>query len=263
MSRPGDVWEIEPGVAPKWTKSEHIPSRPPSKLPPPGNEHLSVALGQTIGNGRVGTVHPIKLYTHETDLPPLVVKVSRYKSSESIEKEAWCYEELEQVQGIAVPGCYGLFQVRVEEDMEVLTWTDPRYVKRQKFDPWGRPIEETGDPTLLSILVLERLGERMALRQPDYTAIKTDVYEVYNDLARLGMEHVDFRWSNLLSVLPDSDDASSVCPNHGHAHQWRIVDLDLARKTNCTAEYLELCYDSNLDRMFANLPMGRIIEPWD
>ncbi|GJJ09987.1 hypothetical protein Clacol_004213 [Clathrus columnatus] len=175
VSKLGDVCEFDPAVALEWAKSEHIPSRPPSKLPPPGNEHLSVALGQTIGNGRVGTVHPIKLYTHETDLPPLVVKISRYKSSESIEKEAWCYEELEQVQGIAVPRCYGLFQVRVEEDMEVLTWTDPRYVKRQKFDPWGRPIEETGDPTLLSILVLERLGERMALRQPDYTAIKYSI----------------------------------------------------------------------------------------
>ncbi|GJJ09988.1 hypothetical protein Clacol_004214 [Clathrus columnatus] len=135
MSSPGDVWEMEIDIFPEWVKSEHIPPRPPSKLPPPGNEHLSVMLGQTIGNGRVGTVHPLKLYTHETDLPPLVVKVSRYQSSESIEKEAWCYEELEQVQGIAVPRCYGLFQVRVEEGMEVLTWTDPRYVKRQKFDP--------------------------------------------------------------------------------------------------------------------------------
>ncbi|GJJ09990.1 hypothetical protein Clacol_004216 [Clathrus columnatus] len=162
VSREGELCEIPFGPD---AVCRGIPPRPPSNLPPPGGEHLSIMLGETLGSGRVGTVHRAILLGHDYDtkLPPLVIKVSRQKLSESIEQEAWFYEELEHVQGIAVPLCYGFFQARIEDGTEVTTWNDDKsYIKHKR----------QGDPTLLSILLLERLGERIPMHQSDYSIIQ-------------------------------------------------------------------------------------------
>ncbi|GJJ09985.1 hypothetical protein Clacol_004211 [Clathrus columnatus] len=215
--------------------------------------------------------------------------MSRQNRSAHMEQEAWFYDELEQVQGIAVPRCYGLFQAHIEEGAEVKTWNDEKDSESDDSDDSdqvaesdqsdgdgfagananeseGEKIPEmpTPDPTLLSILLLERLGERMPVGE-SLDHIKDDVHEIYNDLSRLGIEHLDIRWSNILSVIQDPDDESSgtVCPNHGHAHQWRVIDFDVARKTNGTIIYMDKCAGSWLVRLFLNLPKGRIIEPWD
>ncbi|GJJ09986.1 hypothetical protein Clacol_004212 [Clathrus columnatus] len=238
----------------------------------PNFHHLETSiflLGERIGSGRVGTVYAAILLTEDytSVLPPLVVKISRRKHS--MEKEAWFYEELEQLQGIAVPLCYGFFQTRVEEGVEVSTWNDKNHVEQEEVDEWGFPVikKEPEDPTLLSILLLERLGWNIPLgyRDFDYSYIKADVYEIYSDLALVGIEHVDFRWSNILCVLecPEDGPSEPVCPNHGHAHAWRIIDLDLARKTNLTIKGLENCIESHLRRLFNNAPWGIVLEPWE
>ncbi|GJJ14382.1 hypothetical protein Clacol_008646 [Clathrus columnatus] len=266
-SRPGRVCEFESGP---FARSNGIPLRPPSDLPSPGHKHLSIALGDVLGKGRAGTVHCATLITPDyTDLPPLVAKVWRHRRSETIEREAWFYEELEKVQGIAVPRCYGLFQTHIEWGTEVLAWNnkiDPNEPSEDSMWMFTGVKEKTEeDPTLLSILLLERLGGRIPLRQADYTDIKSDVYEIYDDIGKLGIEHIDFRWSNILSVTEDSDHPPSklICPNHGHAHQWRIIDFHLARKTNATPEYLHSCFDSHLRRLFNNAPYGITVEPWE
>ncbi|GJJ08301.1 hypothetical protein Clacol_002512 [Clathrus columnatus] len=200
-----------------------------------------------------------------------------------VEQEAWFYEELEQVQGIAVPRCYGLFQAHIEPGSEVSAWKEERKHEFQesdessesgygspKFD-WDTP-DPNGervpsfpppDPTLITILLFERLGERMPINEP-LDIIKPGVYEIYNDISRLGIEHLDIRWSNILSVQDsDHQPPEKVCPNHGHAHRWRIVDFDLARKSNGRIDYLDYSAGNWLQRLFMNLPNGVIIEPWD
>ncbi|GJJ09749.1 hypothetical protein Clacol_003973 [Clathrus columnatus] len=254
-----------------------LPKRPPSNLPPPGNDHLIIMLGDTLGSGRVGTVHQAALLTHNTNLPQLVVKISRQNRSAYIEQEAWYYEELEQVQGIAMPRCYGLFRARIEEGTEVKIWGDDKKGSDkfdqshsrgfpQAVDSLGEklPRMPTPDPALLSVLLFERLGGRMPIQEP-IDHIRDDIFEVYNDLSRLGIEHLDIRWSNILSVIQDPDYESSgiVCPNHGRVHQWRVVDFDLARKTNGTTVYLDKCTKGWLERLFFGLSNGRIIEPWE
>ncbi|GJJ09964.1 hypothetical protein Clacol_004189 [Clathrus columnatus] len=263
-------------------KCDGLPPRPPSNLPPPGNEHLSITLGNIVGNGRIGTVTSL---THNIELPPLVAKISRCKRSASLEQEAWFYEELEQVQGIAVPRCYGLFQTHIQEGTEVRTWkedmdddeSDSEFdgpIVCEGFSPpkpgepivtpgavLTRPVLPVPDPTLLSILVLERMGDKMPIEQP-LDDIKPDVYEIYDDLGLLSIEHMDIRWRNILKVLPGQELFSSVCPNHGHVHQWRAVDFDLARKTNSSRAYMEKFSNGWLRRLFDKLPEGIIAEPW-
>ncbi|GJJ15366.1 hypothetical protein Clacol_009642 [Clathrus columnatus] len=267
-SRQGNICEFKDSY---FTRSDGFPLRLPCNLPPAGNEHLFVCLGEVLGSGRVGTVHHATLLTHHAELPPLVIKISRYKRIEHMEKEAWFYEELEQIQGIAVPRCYGFFQARIEEGNEVSTWKADIAAesKEESYSaclpaPCDKIPERPVDPTLLSILLLERLGERMPLRQPLH-AIESDVYEIYNDLSRLGIEHMDVRWSNILSVLQDPNGQSLgvVCPNHGHTHQWRIIDFDVARKTDGSMKYLDVCAIDWLELLFNNLPKGRIVEPWE
>ncbi|GJJ15371.1 hypothetical protein Clacol_009647 [Clathrus columnatus] len=146
-----------------WSRSDGFPIRPPSNLPPSGNEHLLIALGEVLGSGRVGTVHHATLLTHHTELPPLIIKVSQHKWSENMEKEAWFYKELEQLQEIAIPRCYGFFQVHIEEGSEVLTW---KVDSTAEYNGRNQTPEHPSNPTLLSILLLECLGERMPLRQP-------------------------------------------------------------------------------------------------
>ncbi|GJJ14147.1 hypothetical protein Clacol_008407 [Clathrus columnatus] len=259
-SRQGNVRELEDKY---FARSDGFPLRFPSSLPPAGNEHLSIDLGEVLGNGRVGTVHCATLLTHHTELPPLVVKISRHGHSENMEKEAWFYEELEPIQGIAVPRCYGFFQAHMEEGTEVSTWKADSAAGSNK-DPHSfhspslcnKTPQAPTNPTLLSILLLERLGERIPLN---------DVREVYNDLSRLGIEHIDVRWSNILSVLQDPNERSlgAMCPNHGHEHKWRIVDFDIARKSDARIDYLDICTSGWLELLFDNLPEGRIVEPWE
>ncbi|GJJ09892.1 hypothetical protein Clacol_004116 [Clathrus columnatus] len=265
---------------------------PLSSLTSPGNEHLSISLGETLGYGRIGTVHEANLLTRESNLPPLVMKISRHKRSAHVEQETWFYEELEQVQGIAVPRCYGLFQAHINAGSEVSVWKEERKHRSREFEKseesdessqssesdygapkfdWDIPNSKGGivpvfpppDPTLITILLLERLGERMPMEEPLDT-IEPDVYEIYNDISRLGIEHLDIRWSNILSVQdPDHQPPENVCPNHGHAHRWRIVDFDLARKADGRVDYLDSCAESWLERLFTNLPRGVVVEPWD
>lgn len=245
-----------------------IPRRPPSNLPPPGDRHLTLHLGERLGAGRVGSVHDVAVMEIATgvELPPLVVKVSQWKKSGSLAQEAWFYEELEQLQGVSVPWCYGFFQTRLRDDQHVLTWT-PESDESEDEEQEGASDEIKyeralpGQGNVLSILVLEKLGGNIPVGESLDPSIENDVYDVFNDIARLGIEPMDIRWSNILSARNDSP--GSVCPNHGHVHCWRLIDFDLCRKSDATTQLIDGCNHTWLRRLFDNLVEGRIVEPWD
>lgn len=82
---------------------------------------------------------------------------------------------------------------------------------------------------------------------------------MYNDLAHFGIESLDIRYDNILSV---GDGSQMVCPIHGHAHNWRVLDFDYARKTDGNLYFTDGCNHSWLERMFDSLVVGRIVENW-
>jgi hypothetical protein len=52
----------------------------------------------------------------------LVAKVSTLCHSDSLDREAWFYSEMESLQGSCIPNCYGLFQADIERDWIVKRW---------------------------------------------------------------------------------------------------------------------------------------------
>ncbi|KAF8522500.1 hypothetical protein JB92DRAFT_2887122 [Gautieria morchelliformis] len=103
-----------------------LPVRPPSKLPPPGNLCLHVSLKpERLGYGRVGSVYPLRIDdTNQYALPALVIKVAARRRSDDLAREAWFYEEMEDIQGVAIARCYGFFTAEIEPNSELLDWAE-------------------------------------------------------------------------------------------------------------------------------------------
>jgi hypothetical protein len=125
-----------------------VPVRPPSKLPPPGELCLHVSIEpEQLGYGRSGTVYPIHIENpSQLSLPPLVIKVARRHRSENLSRDAWFYEEMEHLQGVAIARCYGFFTADIDINNEVLGWVE----SNGEYDPEVRgdfedEYEETSD----------------------------------------------------------------------------------------------------------------------
>jgi hypothetical protein len=178
-----------------------LPARLPSKLPPPGDLCLRVSvMPEPLGHGRVGSVYPIRLDdTEQTSLPPLVVKVASRRRSENLAREAWFYEEMENIQGASIARCYGFFTAEIDPNNEVLGWaeSDARYDPDEEDEPLDEdddpsdeadylpedkhegttkedpvilsnhtvppPTSDGNERTFISVLVLERLGDMMPM----------------------------------------------------------------------------------------------------
>jgi hypothetical protein len=148
------------------------PSRVPSTLPSPGNLQLTISVESVVGDGRCGTVFSTRLHpiadplSHSAKipepgspyLPSLVIKVADQAHIADLASEASMYEEMESLQGIAVPRCYGWFEAELET-----TWiVASNFGETQISTPTPRPHR-------LSLLLLERMGGLLPLgeRLPD------------------------------------------------------------------------------------------------
>lgn len=114
-------------------------------------------------------------------LPPLVVKIGRRNRCQSITREAWFYEEMECLQGIAIARCYGCFEMELGKGQRVAPLVDhPTYDESYdhipEFDEY--PYKATKDAGIsphpfahklifarnrLFVLILERLGDPLSL----------------------------------------------------------------------------------------------------
>ena len=260
------------------------PARLPSKLPPPGDFCLSVSLQERLGWGRVGSVYPLSLTEHlnlpqtHSHLPSLVVKIAASRRSEDLAREAWFYEEMEHLQGVSIARCYGFFQAEVPDDCEILSWADRDETSEEEVldtesNNMAAPLPGVGHMSV-SVLVLERLGDHIPLGasvesiqcvllisfpcRAGLIFSRPDVVEIYNDIGRLGIEHIDVRWRNVVRapVIPES----LVCPYHGHRHGWRIIDFDCARKSDQLSDPIDYDHQSWLTEIFRNLPDGNVID---
>ncbi|KAF8479909.1 hypothetical protein JB92DRAFT_3042719 [Gautieria morchelliformis] len=275
-----------------------LPARLPSKLPTPGNLCLHVSVTQDrLGRGRVGSVYPVRLdETEQNSLPPLVMKVATRHRSDNLAREAWFYEEMENIQGSSIARCYGFFTAEIDSNSEVLDWaeSDVKHNPDEEDDPLDEeddPSDEDGDSpgsndegitkedtviisnhtvpppasdgngrTFISVLVLERLGDMMPVLV-SLTDIEPDIHEIYSDLGQFGVEQMDVRWRNILAA--PTPQYSLVCPYHGHKHHWRVVDFDRSRKSNFTLDHIERAQGSWIRTLLSGLTIGHVVEPWD
>ncbi|KAF8531754.1 hypothetical protein JB92DRAFT_2848651 [Gautieria morchelliformis] len=131
-------------------RTDSLPVRPPSNLPPPGNPCLHVSLEpERLGYGRVGSVYPLRIDdNNQYTLPSLVIKVAARRRSDDLAREAWFYEEMEDIQGVAIACCYGFFTAEIEQNSEVLDWVkSDADCDEEEVDVRGEasPSEDDGD----------------------------------------------------------------------------------------------------------------------
>ncbi|KAJ3558712.1 hypothetical protein NM688_g756 [Phlebia brevispora] len=247
------------------------PARLPSRLPPPGNLHLRVLLGKRISHGRVGVVYEATVSLEDSSpavasyaLPPLVAKISRQKHCEDLENEVYYYDELESLQGVVVPRCYGLFQTRVRHGLSVIPPNSDELEDTQK----GIVSVDSAAPKaiagIVSVMLLERLGGPLPVGKPLPEGTYEEIMDMYSDLAHLGVDHCDIRWANILYALPSPPSFPSLpSPYSGKTYRWRLVDFDNAQKTNQDLRRFHSYHKCYVGRLLEMLPTGYIVEPWE
>ncbi|CAL1706342.1 unnamed protein product [Somion occarium] len=284
------------------------PKRLPSKLPPPGDMTLHLSLGTKIGRGRVGRVYEATVDLKQSSpeltnmvLPPLVVKVSRRHDAKRLAREAFYYEEMECLQGCAIPRYYGLYQTTIPPATDFLPWTHDKVNRRpgrhgdysdesdseSESEPESKSSDKDDDddaededadsqvyssdeeelptPTILSILILERVGGRIPLRKPLSDDVHEDIHTIYADFGRLGVDHCDIRYFNILRAPSSSESPlpSLPSPFTQRTYNWRVVDFDNACKSNMNADFFRGYHHGLLVRLLTNLPWGFLCNTYD
>ncbi|KAF8497718.1 hypothetical protein BU17DRAFT_103171 [Hysterangium stoloniferum] len=103
---------------------------------------------------------------------------------------------------------------------------------------------------LISVLVLEQLGGHLPIRVP-LEGIEQDVHDLHDDLGMLGIRTQDTHWRNILAASDTSE--KLICPYHGYRHAWRLIDFDLAQKTDQQMKWAAESAHSCLKTIFRNL----------
>ncbi|CAL1706344.1 unnamed protein product [Somion occarium] len=235
-------------------------------------------------------------------LPPLVVKVSRRHDAKKLQREAYYYEEMECLQGSVIPRYYGLYQTTIQPTTDFLPWTHDKVNRRpgrhgdysdesgsdsdseeaskaasnddddeedndddQESEVYSSDEEEPAAPTVVSILILERLGDRLPLRKPLPAGIQEELETIYSDLAQLGVDHCDIRYYNMLSAPSPANSPlpSLPSPFTQRTYGWRLIDFDNACKSNMNPMVFYGYHHDVIARLVYNLPWGVIFEPWD
>ncbi|KAH6910697.1 protein kinase subdomain-containing protein PKL/ccin3 [Coprinopsis sp. MPI-PUGE-AT-0042] len=234
------------------------PPRPPSQLPAPGSNELTVSVNQVLADGRCGTTFSVDamrmtnptnpssrlLYPKPPHLPELVIKYAPPDRAERLTNEAGIYNEMEVLQGVSIPRCYGLFTAELAADVVIPSLHLSRCKKT------------------ITVLLLERVGEPLPLG--DKLPEEGDLWDVFRDLARLGIEQNDIRYSNILQAPYTADSLSgNVCPFHGTIHHYRLVDFGSARKTDLTLKRHYYNTLEHLGPVLEDIKQSIVREPTD
>ncbi|KAI0060739.1 hypothetical protein BV25DRAFT_1917561 [Artomyces pyxidatus] len=244
---------------------ESTPERPPSRLPPPGTSHLRCHAGEFIGDGQSSIVFAadkVELDGAPPDarsVPRLVVKIARSNRLAALARDAWFYDEMECLQGSSIARCYGWFEAELTSDQVVPAWSDHPAENPDDHDH-VLDIDETIHPDqlqrtarrdVLSILVLERLGDKLQPgRHPK--SLRKDVMDLYKDASHLGIAiDEDVRRHNILGA-PHQEPClpSLTSPFTNRTHAWRVVDFEFGVKINYSIGQFKVSYEGHVNRMF-------------
>ncbi|TFY75542.1 hypothetical protein EWM64_g8471 [Hericium alpestre] len=232
------------------------PTRCPSKLPDADNLKLSCSIGDSVGNGISSVVFEAKDVTlsdskSDVHLPPLVLKVARRWKSNSLLQEAWAYDEMEPIQGVALARCYGLFQVDLPRNAEPHPW-DAKFYQEGQTEEIGFACDLTRNeykrshpalkefvyhPDRLCVLVLERLGDELPSDLDELSREeKKKIIDLYREIAHFSI--IDPEQVNVHNILraPTNGLASLPSPTTQKIHNWRLIDFAKATKTSHTEE---------------------------
>lgn len=257
-----EVSPVEPSRA--W-RGEVLPNGPParlpSKLPAPGAYALAVSLDKCLGDGRCGTTFAVETLQLSASkgssqkirnpqfpyFPDLALKVASGERVKGLQNEAAIYDEMESLQGISVPRCYGLFTAELGPNIAI---------------PSDKTSPTSDHPRQISILLLERVGEALPLGNnlPE----EGDLWDVFRDLARLGIEQTDIRYSDILQA-PRSGTSfpGGICPFHKTVHHYRVIDFDSARKTDLTLKRHYFSTAALLGPILEGVKQNVVVEPRD
>ncbi|OBZ73731.1 hypothetical protein A0H81_06129 [Grifola frondosa] len=274
---------IDPEDIYYWIRPDGVPARTFPKLPCPKQLCVELEIGKKLGEGSCGCVYaatatrlfdpsnPLDAVEHPQApiLPELVIKVASPGQRWRLEREASAYEEMQVIQGISVARCYGWFEAKLTEGSSILGFEnsvdgyssdESDSDESDSDDSHSRPGREE-PPDVLSFLVLERLGGFLKMGKNYFN--ERDIFEVYEDLGRLGITHDDVRYSNLVRAAPGPPGFKSRrCPYHNHAHRYRVIDFDKCYKSDTTVEHLIEMSDYALKRVFEGVKQYFEMEPW-
>ncbi|KII84865.1 hypothetical protein PLICRDRAFT_179195 [Plicaturopsis crispa FD-325 SS-3] len=178
-------------------------------------------------------------------------------------REAWFYEEMECLQGVAIARCYGFFQTELSDSVHIGLWDN------DEGDEDNEGVTEAAkvgadNPRVLSILLLERLGDRMPFGEPTPAGAREDMTDIYSDMSELGIYHSDIRWQNYLHAPASPPGLPGLPSPYKHrTYAWRVIDFDNSEKNNFQPLQNNLDYSCFIRRVFDNIPIGHIVDPWD
>ncbi|PBK82834.1 hypothetical protein ARMGADRAFT_686885 [Armillaria gallica] len=253
------------------------PPRLPSRLPPPGEHTLTLNINGRIDEGRVGMIYSVVVDASassatESHIPPLVVKICVPGQTSDMLNEAASYDEMEVLQGVCIPRCYGLFQtsyVSDELDFPIMAERKARDEKLRREAEEDLDEDESLEPVvyddLVTVILMERVGDRLKLGSPLPHGVREDMTDMYNDIGRLYLCHNDIRYANFLSALPEDQGGlpSLPSPFTGRTYSWCAVDFDLMKKTPLPKVAFSAYHLSYICRVLDNVPYGCIVEPWE
>lgn len=176
-----------------WSLNHLLAFRP--NFHPPGNLHLTLKLGSRLSRGRCGVVHTasVSLCNSSPEIssffvPPLVAKISYSDKHEDLAHELFYYEEMESLQGVAVPRCFGLFHTGAAEGLyHVLEeLEEPKMPAREPSwgdidDDYEEPVVEEDFCGPVSILLVEQLGEHLPIGKPLPTGTQYVICLLFSD----------------------------------------------------------------------------------
>ncbi|KAF9474181.1 hypothetical protein BDN70DRAFT_842664 [Pholiota conissans] len=104
--------------------------------------------------------------------------------------------------------------------------------------PWNDWRFSPSDP-LICVLVLEKLAASYVRpterdgedKHASEVEELDDIRDAVRDLCSIGIKHSDVRHCNVLRATHNV-----ICPRHGHAHQWRLIDFDMASRVCVSPE---------------------------
>ncbi|EJD50964.1 hypothetical protein AURDEDRAFT_160107 [Auricularia subglabra TFB-10046 SS5] len=213
-----------------------------------GPVSIAFDVGDVLGSGASGVVCAVENVRvlsgpANTSLPPLAVKIAKSYRAMDVVRESWAYDELECLQGVAVPRYYGLFTLTLLESQRPKTWTKP-YERNVEHAPSIPPELSGKDFThdsihpelrryadvnnVLVLLLIERMEEL------DFNALPyhEDVADVFNELAYVSMDvAADMGIRHVMRPLPVPPGFPGLpSPFTQRIHSLRVVDLNLAIK---------------------------------
>ncbi|KAI0060198.1 hypothetical protein BV25DRAFT_1858711 [Artomyces pyxidatus] len=254
---------VRPSLAPFLLES--VPERLPSRLPPPGMAQLHCHAGKFIGDGHssiVFALNDVKLDgtpPDERSVPRLVVKIARSNRLAALAREAWFYDEMECLQGSSIARCYGWFEVDLSSNQIVPAWRDHPaeesgdYDHALDHDATVHPdqLKRTARRDILSVLVLERLGDKLPPGRHSRT-VRKDIVGLYEDASHLGVGIAqDVRRHNILEAPHEQPCLPSLAsPFSSRTHSWRLVDFEFGLKINYTLAQFKRSYKGHVRRMF-------------